>query len=96
MEFYHSTQNIKLPLHLRDQINRAASSISLNLAEGNAKFSYRDKSRIYQIAYGSFRECQTILRLSGMTTAEVDEVSKHLGSSLYRLIASVQAKASSN
>lgn len=67
-------------------MNRASSSIALNLAEGNAKFSYKDKARIYQIAYGSFRECQTILELAEVRTPELEEKTKHLASSLYRLI----------
>lgn len=89
VEFYKLTQGIKMPRHLRDQMNRAASSISLNLAEGNAKFSYKDKSRIYQIAYGSLRECQAILQLADINDRIVLEKSKHLGSSMYRLIEGV-------
>lgn len=86
VEFYRLAQSVKTPSHLRDQLDRAASSISLNLAEGNAKFSYKDKARIYQIAYGSLRECQTIFQLANIHHDELHAVSKHLGSSLYRLI----------
>ncbi len=96
VEFYRTTQKVKVPAHLRDQLDRAASSVPLNLSEGNAKFSFKDKARIYQIAYGSFRECQTILRISGISDNDVDAMTKHLGSSLYRLIDSVQAKAPKN
>ncbi len=86
IEFYHLAQKLQMPKHLRDQLDRASSSISLNLAEGNAKFSYKDKSRIYQIAYGSLRECQTIFALANITDEIILAKSKHLGSSLYRLI----------
>ncbi len=55
IEFYQLGQSVELPKHLKDQFDRASSSISLNLAEGNAKFSYKEKARVYQIAYGSFR-----------------------------------------
>ena len=93
VEFYKKVQELKLPGHLKEQLDRSAASISLNLAEGNAKFSFKDKSRIYQIAYGSMRESQTILRLAGFNQNEVETLSKHLGSSLYRLIESVREKS---
>ncbi len=86
IEFYQLAQKLKTPLHLRNQLDRASSSISLNLAEGNAKFSYRDKARIYQIAYGSLREFQAIFPLVGVLDPQLLAVSKHLGSSIYRLI----------
>jgi four helix bundle protein len=39
VEFYSLVENIKAPSHLKEQLLRAASSVPLNLAEGNAKFS---------------------------------------------------------
>ena len=86
IEFYRLGQSVQMPKHLREQFDRAASSISLNLAEGNAKFSWKDKSRIYQIADGSLRECQTILRLADVGDERMLELSKHLGVSMYKLI----------
>jgi len=53
IEYYGRVENIKLPRHLKEQLLRAASSVSLNLSEGNAKRSYANKKRIYQIALGS-------------------------------------------
>ena len=88
VKFYQLAQEVQMPRHLKDQLNRASSSVTLNLAEGNAKFSYKDKARIYQIAYGSFRECQAIFDLTQVEDRELLNVSKHLGSSLYRLIES--------
>ena len=96
VEFYQLAQSLKVPKHLRDQLDRASSSISLNLAEGNAKFSYKDKARIYQIAYGSLWECQTILQLAKTSDDAVVAKSKHLGSSIYRLIQATQTKAKSD
>ncbi len=92
-EFYSLGQKLKLPKPLKDQLDRASSSISLNLAEGNAKFSYKDKARIYQIANGSLRECQAVLRLAEVKDEEILAKSKHLGSSMYRLIESTMVKA---
>lgn len=41
----------------RDQLARAGDSIALNIAEGNGKFSQKDRARFFQIAHGSALEC---------------------------------------
>ena len=45
IDFYEQAERLKITGHLRDQLLRAASSISLNLSEGNAKRSVKDKKR---------------------------------------------------
>lgn len=45
---------------LRSQLERASTSIPLNVAEGNAKASKRDRARYWQIALGSTLECAAI------------------------------------
>lgn len=85
VRYYEIVENIQIPGHLKEQLLRAASSISLNLSEGNAKQSYRDKKRIYQIALGSFRESQTILRLAKHKDPELEQLADHLGGCLYKL-----------
>lgn len=47
--------------HLIDQLERASTSIVLNLAEGAGKFSKPDKRRYYMIAVGSTTESAAIL-----------------------------------
>ncbi len=42
---------------VREQLDRASTSIPLNLAEGNVKFSTADRARFLQIAQGSTMEC---------------------------------------
>jgi four helix bundle protein len=42
---------------VRDQLDRASTSISLNIAEGNGKYSPKDRCRFFDIAHGSALEC---------------------------------------
>ena len=66
---------------LADQLSRASTSISLNLAEGCARWHKKDKKHFYQIAMGSTAECASIVRLAsalGVVDAEDLEVSSAL------------------
>ena len=47
----------------RDHLERAGDSIALNLAEGNGKFSRKDRARFFQIAHGSALESAACLDL---------------------------------
>lgn len=47
--------------YLADQLQRAASSISLNIAEGAGEFSKNEKARFYRMAKRSSTECAAIL-----------------------------------
>ncbi len=49
--------------HLRDQLARAATSISLNVAEGSGEFSKPEKARFYRMARRSASECAAILEV---------------------------------
>ena len=42
---------------VKDQLDRAATSIPLNIAEGNGKFAPKDRCRFFDIAHGSALEC---------------------------------------
>jgi four helix bundle protein len=46
---------------VRDQLDRASTSIVLNLAEGNGKYTSPDRCRFFDTARGSALECAAAL-----------------------------------
>ena len=46
---------------VRDQLDRASTSVPLNIAEGNGKFAIRDRCRYLDFARGSALECAACL-----------------------------------
>src|SRR3569623_1473739 len=84
--FYDRILEIETSGHLKDQLHRAASSISLNLSEENAKATAKEKRHFFQTAYASLRECQTIFKLLIVEYGGVQAVADALGASLYKLI----------
>ena len=65
IQFHQDCQGFKLSSIARDQFERALLSIPLNLSEGAAKPTERDRSKFYFTALGSMREIQTLLELFG-------------------------------
>ena len=58
---------------VRDQLDRASTSIPLNIAEGNGKFACKDRCRFFDIAHGSALECAAgldVLVAKGKLTPE--------------------------
>ena len=45
----------------KDQLDQASTSVPLNIAEGNGKFSARDRARFFETARGSALECAVCL-----------------------------------
>ncbi len=60
-----------------DQLERASTSIPLNIAEGNGKFTPADRCRFFDIARGSALECAAVLdvlcRKALITEQKADE-----------------------
>ena len=67
--------------YLAEQLQRAATSIALNVAEGAGEFSDKDKSRFYRIARRSATECAAILDV-WQRVAEVDPAKYQTGRDL--------------
>ena len=42
---------------VKDQLDRASTSVPLNIAEGNGKYSVKDRCRFFDTALGSTLEC---------------------------------------
>lgn len=42
---------------VKDQLDRASTSIPLNIAEGNGKYTPKDRCRFFDVAHGSALEC---------------------------------------
>ena len=80
---------------VKDQLDRASTSIILNLAEGNGKFAIRDRCRFLDIACGSAVECAACLDVlvakSLLTSDLALEGKRKLNSILSKLIALKQS-----
>lgn len=87
IEFYNKAEQTKLTGKLKDQLLRASSSISLNLSEGNAKRTVKEKKRYYQMAYASVQECKTIFKLARIEDTTSDAADK-LGAYIFNLLKS--------
>ena len=73
----------KLPgkLAVSDQLDRASTSVPLNIAEGNAKYTTPDRCRYFDTARGSALECAAcldVLVAKGKCTAEETQNGKEI------------------
>ena len=85
VDFYKLARQLKLPTHLKSQLERAASSVALCLAEGYGRQSFQDKNRFYRMALGSLRESQAVLTLGDVRQPKILDLADHLGASLFKL-----------
>lgn len=82
-ELYRLCEIISTKGYIKDQLMRAALSVVLNLSEGSAKPTAKDRRRFYAISYASVREVQAILDLIGRSKEY--SLANRLGGMLYRL-----------
>ncbi|MBI1307372.1 MAG: four helix bundle protein [Bacteroidetes bacterium] len=61
MEIFKISRNNKLDVYLKDQLSRAALSVSLNLAEGAGRSGVRDRRHFFTMSRASLFETIAIL-----------------------------------
>ncbi len=82
-KFYQNSKKLCLKEPLKNQFQRATLSIVLNIAEGSAKPTIKERKRFYVISLGSLREVQAILDL--IEHKNLMEEANILGGFLYQL-----------
>src|SRR5690242_8202025 len=74
----------------KDQLDRASTSIPLKIAEGNGKFSAKDRSPYLEVARGSALECaaclEVLLARTFVTEKQVEEPKEKLARMVQMLI----------
>ena len=84
VQLHRECKSKSLPSYLKDQLLRASSSVALNLSEGSARATSKDRARFYNIALGSLREVQTLIELED-NLSTMQEQADILGAHLYKL-----------
>ena len=84
LELYKKSKGQKLPCFLKSQLERAASSIVLNLAEGSARTSKKERARFYVIAFASLREVQALIDMEDSLKI-LESSADQLAANLYKL-----------
>ena len=89
VELYGRCKKVPATYYERDQLLRAALSVVLNLAEGSAKSTPKERRRFYGISLASLREVQALLDILG--SREAFELADRIGAGLYNLARSPAA-----
>lgn len=78
VEFDQFVSGFGLTGSLRDQLQRASSSVALCLAEGYGRVAPREKRHLYSVAAASARECAAVLDLLATRQPKLDTVQARL------------------
>ena len=82
---------------INDQLDRTRTSILLNIAEGNGRFTAPDRCRFFDSARGSALECAACLDLLAikklLETEELDHGKKMLGNIVSMLVGLIRSNS---
>jgi len=82
-----------------DQLDRASTSIALNIAEGKGKFTAKDRCRLFDVARSSALECAACLDVIGaknvLNQDEIEEAKEPLMGIVSMLVGLTESNSSS-
>lgn len=81
---YKECQKLNLKGEMKDQLQRAALSTCLNLAEGSARRSKNDRIRFFNIALASSKEVYAILDI--LSLEKLKSTADQISAMSYKLI----------
>ncbi len=83
LELYKKCEHIKAKAFLKHQLEKASLSVVLNLVEGSAKTTAKERARFYSMSYAALRETQVLLEI--MNQKDLGILANHLGGMIYQL-----------
>lgn len=90
-------ERVPAKLAAHGQLDRASTSIALNIAEGNGRFTPADRCRFFDMARGSALECAAALDVlvakKVLTEADIDTGKKHLLEIVSMLVGLIKANS---
>lgn len=76
--------------NLSDQLRRACTSVTLNIAEGNGRMTTRDYIKFLKISAGSLNEMEAIAEIAigqkMISKPHFQKFTKHIGTTRWKLI----------
>jgi len=87
-ELYKLVQTQPIKGEARSQLVRASMSVCLNLIEGSARPTQKDRKRFFYMALASHREVQGIIDLYDLNS--LNNKADILGAHIYKLIQVIQ------
>ena len=92
--------NKSIPTYAKNQLGRASLSIMLNIAEGSAKFTSRDRKNFFVVARGSVFECSSLIdflhgegEMSNVFRDDLYVILDEISRILYTMIKNLEIKA---
>ena len=92
-----NTKDIPKTITSKKHLDEASTSIVLNIAEGNGRYTEKDKCRFFDISKGSILECAgclDILKAKGFELNE--EIGKRILRSIYSMLIGLIKSTSKN